>query len=275
MKLHPQYSNVLLFDLFDKEETIVHFSTTREGGVSSGSYASLNTGNFSDDSPLNIHENRERIARLFYTPMKNFIIPHQTHGTKVLTVDKDFLSLDQPSAIEAMYGVDAVITDEKGLFLCVTTADCVPILLFDKEKGAIAAIHAGWKGTVGRIVENSLSEMGRQYGTSAGDLIVGMGPAISQQHYEAGDELVEAFREGGFDLSDRAVNYREARSGKWHIDLTEINRRELVRLGIPESQVEVSGLCTFENRELFFSARRQTIHSGRMLTGIKLEAGRR
>lgn len=82
---------------------------------------------------------------------------------------------------------------------------------------------------------------------------------------------MEAFQEAGFDLSDKAVSYREPCSGKWHIDLTEINRRELIRLGVPESQVEISGLCTFEREDLFFSARRQTIHSGRMLTGIKLE----
>ncbi len=262
---------MLLFDLLNQEEGIVHFSTTRVGGVSRGPFASLNTGNFSDDSPLNIHENRQRIARMLYTPVENFIIPHQTHGNRVLTVDADFLCLHQTEAVEALYGMDAVVTNQPWVFLCVTTADCVPILLYDKGRGAIAAIHAGWKGTLGRIVENTLREMERNYGTSARDLIVGMGPAISQQHYEVGDELVEAFQEAGFDLSERAVSYREPSSGKWHIDLTEINRRELIRLGVPESQVEISGLCTFEREELFFSARRQTIHSGRMLTGIKLE----
>ncbi len=271
MKLHPQHGNLLLFDLLDGEEAIVHFSTTREGGVSRGSFASLNTGNFSDDSPLNIHENRQRIARMLYTPVENFIIPHQTHGNRVLAIDTDFLNLTQTEAVEALYGVDAVVTNQRGVFLCVTTADCVPILLYDKGRGAIAAIHAGWKGTAGRIVENCLREMERNYGTSARDLIVGMGPAISQPHYEVGGELVKAFQEAGFDLSDRAVSYREPCSGKWHIDLTEINRRELIRLGVPESQVEISGLCTFEREDLFFSARRQTIHSGRMLTGIKLE----
>ncbi len=271
MKLHPEHSNLLLFDLLDQEGGIVHFSTTREGGVSRGAFASLNTGNFSDDSPLNIHENRQRIARMLYTPVENFIIPHQTHSNRVLTVDSDFLSLSRTEAVEALYGVDALVTNQPGVFLCVTTADCVPILLYDKGSGAIAAIHAGWKGTLGRIVENSFREMERNYGTSARDLIVGMGPAISQQHYEVGDELVEAFREEGFDLSDRAVSYREPSSGKCHMDLTEINRRELIRLGVPEGQVGISGLCTFEREDLFFSARRQTIHSGRMLTGIKLE----
>lgn len=274
MKLHPEHSNLLLFDLLDGEDAIAHFSTTRVGGVSSGSFASLNTGNFSDDSPLNIHENRQRVARMLFTPVENFIIPHQTHGNRVLTVDADFLSLSQTEANEVLYGVDAVVTNQPGVFLCVTTADCVPILLYDRGKEAIAVIHAGWRGTVGHIVENSLREMEHQYGTFAGDVIVGMGPAISQPHYEVGDELVELFREKGFDLSDKDVCYREPRSGKWHIDLTEINRRELIRLGVPEKQVERSGLCTFERRELFFSARRQTIHSGRMLTGIKLEVGR-
>lgn len=274
MKVHPHHTNLLLFDLLDKEERIAHFTTTRTGGVSEGSYASLNTGNFSDDSPLNIHENREIIARMFYMETDDFIIPHQTHGTRILTIDNDFLALDHADAIETMYGVDAVITSKQGIFLCVTTADCVPILLYDKGKGAIAAIHAGWKGTVGRIVENTLAEMTRQYGTFASDVIAGIGPAISQSRYEVGDEVVELFMKNDFDLSDDAVCYRKNTGSRCRINLKEINRRELVRLGVAEDNIEVSNLCTYERPELFFSARRQTVHSGRMLTGIKLEASR-
>ncbi len=271
MKMHSQYSNILFFDLLDKEESVSHFSTTRMGGVSRGSFASLNTGNFSDDSPLNIHENRNRIARMFYTSVDKFIIPHQTHGVRVLTVDSDFLNLDHAVAIERMYGVDAVITNEKGLFLCVTTADCVPILLYDKGKEVVGAIHAGWKGTSGRIVENCIRELSRQYGTFAKDIVAGIGPAISQKHYEVGEDVIKKFIESGFDLSSTSVCYVEPRSNKRHIDLKEINRRELIRLGVPENQIEKSDLCTFEKQDFFFSARRQTVHSGRMLTGIKLE----
>lgn len=268
MKVHSQYNNLLLFDLLDKEETIAHFSTTRVGGVSHGSYASLNTGNFSDDNPLNIHENRQIIARMFYMEMDRFIIPHQTHGTRVLNVDDEFLQRDHASAIETLYGVDAVITSEKGIFVCVTTADCVPILLYDRDKEVVAAIHAGWRGTVGGIVENTLREMEEHYNCAAQDIIAGIGPAISQSRYEVGEEVIERFRENGFDLSDKAVFYREKSSGRCYLDLKEINRRMLVRLGVPEASIEKSDFCTFDKQELFFSARRQTVHSGRMLSGI-------
>ncbi|MFA6913394.1 MAG: laccase domain-containing protein, partial [Proteiniphilum sp.] len=95
MKVHPQYRNLLQFDLFRKEESILHFSTTRTGGVSNGTYASFNMGNFSDDNPLHIYENRQILARMFYMEMDQFIVPHQTHGTRLLVIDDSFLALDR------------------------------------------------------------------------------------------------------------------------------------------------------------------------------------
>jgi copper oxidase (laccase) domain-containing protein len=133
MKRHPQYTNLLLFDILDKEEGIVHFSTTRMGGVSNGPYSSFNMGNFSDDNPLNIFQNRNILARMFYMDISKFVIPHQTHGTKVLKIDEEFMNLDSASLIETLYGIDATITDIKGIFLCATTADCVPIIVYDKD----------------------------------------------------------------------------------------------------------------------------------------------
>ncbi|HBA99502.1 MAG: hypothetical protein A2W86_09745 [Bacteroidetes bacterium GWD2_45_23] len=271
MKQHPQHRNLLQFDLLNQEKEIVHFSTTRSGGVSNGTYASFNMGNFSDDDPINIYENRQILARMFYMEMDRFIIPHQTHSTRVLSVDDSFLSLDHAASIETMYGVDATITSKKGIFLCATTADCIPIILYDKKRETIAAIHAGWKGTVGRIVEKTILEMNRHYHSSPADLIAGIGPGISQARYEVGDELIDTFVREGFDLSDGVVAFRKNTSSKWHLDLKEINRRELLRLGVAGENIEKSDLCTFEREELFFSARRQTEHSGRMLTGIMMK----
>ncbi|MDD4631419.1 MAG: peptidoglycan editing factor PgeF [Proteiniphilum sp.] len=271
MKQHPQYRNLLQFGLLSQEKEIEHFSTTRSGGVSNGTYASFNMGNFSDDNPVNIYENRRILARMLYMEMEQFIIPHQTHGTRVLVIDDSFLALDQAAAIETMYGVDATITSKKGFFLCATTADCIPIILFDKKREIIAAIHAGWKGTQGRIVERTVAEMSHRYNSSPADIVAGIGPGISQLHYEVGSEVVEAFVREGFDFSDRAVAFRKNPSSKWHLDLKEINRRELLRLGVIGENIEKSDLCTFEREELFFSARRQTEHSGRMLTGIMMK----
>jgi len=272
MKHHPSYSNLLQFDKLSQINEIAHFSTTRVGGVSNGSYSSFNMGNFSDDSPLNIYENRKILAQMFYMNMSDFIVPHQTHGTRVLKIDEKFLNLDHTTSIEIMYGVDSVITNITDKFLCVTTADCVPIIIYDLKSEAIAAIHAGWKGTSGKIVEKTISAMINEYNSSPQDMIVGIGPAISQQNYEVGGEVIEKMEANGIDLSDDKVCIRKPHSPKGHINLKEINRRELINLGVSEANIETTDLCTFDKQELFFSARRQTVHSGRMLTGIMLKS---
>ena len=271
MKHHPQYNNLLQFDQLSQINDIVHFSTTRVGGVSNGTYSSFNMGNFSDDSPLNIHENRKILAQMFYMKMSDFIIPHQTHETRVLKIDEEFLKLDHTTSIEIMYGVDSIITDIRDKFLCVTTADCVPIIIFDKKTKAIAAIHAGWKGTSGKIVDKTISAMQKEYNSTPQDMFVGIGPAISQQNYEVGNEVIQEMSDNGIDLSHSNVCTEKYSTSKYHINLKEINRRELISLGVPEANIETSQLCTFEKQELFFSARRQTVHSGRMLTGIMLK----
>lgn len=269
---HPQYNNLLQFEQLSRINEVTHFSTTRVGGVSNGSYSSFNMGNFSDDSPLNIYENRKLLAHMFYMNMSDFIIPHQTHGTRVLKIDDEFLNLDHTTSIEIMYGVDSVITNIKDKFLCVNTADCVPIIIFDRKGEAIAAIHAGWKGTSGRIVEKTISAMQNAYNSSPQDMVVGIGPSISQQNYEVGEEVIKEMEANGIDLSDDDVCTKNYNSSKCHINLKEINRRKLINLGVSEKNIETTELCTYDNQELFFSARRQTVHSGRMLTGIMLNS---
>ena len=112
--------------------------------------------------------------------------------------------------------------------------------------------------------------MQTHYGSSTQDMIVGVGPSISIKHYEVGDEVVEELIKSGYDMSDPAVCVKKKSTSKYHINLMEINRRVLVDLGVPEENIETTELCTYEKQELFFSARRQTEHSGRMLTGIMM-----
>lgn len=270
MVRNVNYKNMLFFNLFVDEPRLLHFSTTRTGGVSKGEFRSLNLGNYSDDSPLNIYENRSIVARKFYREADDLITPHQTHGSNVAIIDRHFLSLPKSEKIEKLYGFDACITREKGIFLCVTTADCVPILLFDPKNEAIAAIHAGWRGTVGRIVEKAIALMQENYGTVTADVLAAIGPAIGVDNYEVGNEVEKEFLKNGF-LLDKTTSYRHKISNKLHLDLKEINRQEFLRLGVPKKQIEKTRYCTFKNSRLFFSARRQSIHSGRMLTGIMLK----
>ncbi len=270
MKKHPEHKNLLQFNIFDRYRQIEHFSSTRSGGVSKGEFRSLNLGNYSDDDPLKIYENRSILAQKFYLESEDFVTPHQTHGSEIIVIDKEFIRLQNSEKVEKLYGIDASVTQEHGFFLCVTTADCVPILLFDKRKQIIAAIHAGWRGTANRIVEKTILKMQDLYRSDARDIIAAIGPAIGVQHYEVGKLVEEEFQKNGYKL-DAFVSFRNKSSKKLHIDLKEINQQELIRLGVPKLQIEKTRYCTYKNSRLFFSARRQSVHSGRMLTGIMLK----
>lgn len=268
MKEHPEYPNLLQFESLNKQSSIKHFCTTRKGGVSKGSFSSLNLGNFSDDCTMDIYENRQILSRMWYMDITDFIVPHQTHSSNVLVIDEEFMSDSPSDKINHLYGVDATLTDLKDVFLCATTADCVPVLLYDSAKQVIGAIHAGWKGIVGGIIQQTMVKMKEVYSSNPLDIVAAVGPSISQKNYEVGDKLISMFNEAGFDLSSSALLNQQ--TNKWHIDLKLIVHDELVKLGVSSQQVEVSSLCTFDDSELFFSARRQTIVSGRMLSGIML-----
>ena len=184
MKIHSEHSALLQFDSLNNQTGIAHFVTTRKGGVSKGPFSSFNLGNYSDDCPIDIYENRLILSRMWYMDISDFIIPHQTHSNNVLVIDEDFMSASPSDKIEALYGVDASITHLKDVFLCATTADCVPILLYDKELQVIAAIHAGWKGIVSDIIENTITKMEEVYNTKPSHIIAAIGPSISQKNYE-------------------------------------------------------------------------------------------
>ena len=269
MKEHPEYSNLLLSNNLSSQNSVEHFFTTRNGGVSNGGFSTFNLGNFSDDNPIDIHENRQILSRMWYMDIADFIIPHQTHSSNVLIVDDDFLSLSSSSKIDALYGVDATITNKKNFFLCATTADCVPILLYDTKREVIAAVHAGWKGIIDLIIENTVDTMIETYQCNPIDIVVAIGPSISIEHYEIGEDVVTLFKMNGIDLN--TASRLNTKTNKLHIDLKRISYNKLIDLGIPYHQIEVSELCTYENTDLFFSARRQSVHCGRMLAGIKMK----
>ena len=122
------------------------------------------------------------------------IIPFQTHGTKILPVDEKFLGASGQQQQEMLNGIDALITTEPGCCICISTADCIPVLLYDRVHHAVAAVHAGWRGTVEYIVGHTLEKMRAVFGTEGQDVIACIGPGISLQSFEVGDEVYETFR---------------------------------------------------------------------------------
>lgn len=184
--------------------------------------------------------------------LEDLALPRQTHSDHVLW-------MTAPGRPE---DTDAVITDRPGLCVCVKTADCIPVLLYDERRRIVAAVHAGWRGTVARIVLKTLSEMGSQ----PEDVHAIIGPGISLDWFEVGDEVYETFREVGFPMTEIARRYPCTSGGeRWHIDLWAANRWLLASAGV--SDIHTDGTCTRSTLD-FYSARRETINTGRNMNGI-------
>lgn len=257
---------MLVYGLNESYADIFCFSTTRHGGYSTGQYSSFNCNHYCGDNPENVERNRSLLADIMPFRPNTFVIPHQIHSTEIRTIDSDYLNSDEAVRKNMIEGVDAVITNLKGVCLCISTADCIPVLCYDVRNKAIAAIHAGWRGTVARIVEKTLRKMHEEYGTRMQDVVAVIGPGISLQSFEVGDEVYQAFQDAGFDM-----NVISRRYSKWHIDLWKANRIQLISAGVNPDNIEVSGICTYTANEDFFSARRLGINSGRIISGIVLK----
>lgn len=236
---------------------VTAFSSTRQGGYSKGSYGEFNINRYCGDSVEAISRNRALLCQLLGIDDDRLLMPHQVHATEIVAVDE----MSKESQLE---GVDALMTNVRGLCIGVSTADCIPVLLYDKMYRAVSAIHAGWRGTVKRIVEKAVAQMTAVYGSRPADMIAQIGPGIHVESFEVGDEVYDAFAAAGFAMETISRRYDE----KWHIDLPECNRQQLLRTGIPEAQISVSPICTYQHPDLYFSARRLSINSGRIFTGI-------
>lgn len=250
---------------YDLGPAVRAFTTTRFGGCSEGNYASFNINGYCGDDPAHIAANRAALCSELGIQPDRLILPHQVHGKKVLAVGAALLELDEVARRERLEGIDAVTTDVPGVCVGVSTADCIPVLLYDEAHGAVAAVHAGWRGTVQRIVAEAVRAMSRNYGSEAASLRAVIAPGISMAAFEVGDEVYDAFAAAGFPMDAVA-----RRMGRWHIDLNVANFLQLEAAGVPLDRIQVSSYCTYTESDRFFSARRLGIQSGRLYTGILL-----
>lgn len=256
---------------------VVAFSTTRQGGCSIGAYAALNINRYCGDDPVHIQCNREALCQLLGIADDHLVMPHQTHDTRVACIDESFLTLPTEAQQSVLEGVDAVMTSVKGVCIGVSTADCIPVLLYDHRHHAACAVHAGWRGTVGRIVEKAVTAMSTAFGTLPSDLVAQIGPGISLDSFEVGDEVYEQFKalpltpsEDGRYFWRRFPSFSDPQQLKWHINLPEINRHQLIASGLSPERIALSDICTYQTSDRFFSARRLGVQSGRIFTGILL-----
>lgn len=273
-----------ILEYYDFGEKVTAFSTTRFRGddtdcsasaaCPSGNYAEFNINPFCGDDEANVCRNRQALCSLLGISDSQLLMPHQVHLTKTARIDETLLSLSEEQKREALEGYDALMTDLKGVCIGVSTADCIPILLHDETHHAVCAVHAGWRGTVGRIVGKAIAEMQVAFNTCPAQIKAQIGPGIHLDSFEVGDEVYEAFASEGFPMELISKRYPSPQNSssteKWHIDLPECNRQQLLASDVPAASIAVSPVCTYEQSDRFFSARRLGINSGRIFTGIMM-----
>jgi hypothetical protein len=240
-----------------------HGFFTREGGVSEGIYASLNCGPGSKDDPAAVAENRARAMAMMDLPAQALVTVYQAHTPEVVVVEEPWAG-GPPTA-------DAMVTTKPGLALGILTADCTPVLFADRKGGVVAAAHAGWKGAVGGVLENTVAAMAK-LGAKKGNIVAAMGPCIGQRSYEVGPEFPAPF------LAEDTMNQdffapSPGREGHFLFDLPGYISRKLSRLGVHEVTRVPADTCRDESR--FFSYRRTTLRGepdyGRQLSAIVIE----
>jgi len=234
--------------------------TTRRGGVSAAAFGTLNLSFAVGDAREAVLENRRRLAATWGVTLASLVETAQPHGNRIAAVGAD-------AAGAVVSGVDALVTDAPGIWLAVSVADCVPLLVVDPDRPAVGALHAGWRGLAAGIVPALLEEMGRRFRTRPDRLRAAAGPAIGPCCYEVDEPVARAMEAASW----WPVAAHGTRPGRWRLDLREAVRRELLAGGVASNAVEVLPGCTMCRSELFFSYRRDRV-TGRLAGCIRLSA---
>ncbi|MEK6406067.1 MAG: peptidoglycan editing factor PgeF [Acidobacteriota bacterium] len=223
--------------------------STRLGGVSPLPSNSLNLGHFKGDQRENVDENRRRFLGAIGAEQAQIVTARQTHSTERCEIESPEQARGpQPDC-------DAMITRLAGVLLAVQTADCLPVLIADTKTGVMAGIHAGWRGTAGRITERTIADMVLLNGVNTFDCIAALGPAACAQCYEVGEDVIERYKKEFGYWRKLLVNFKE--NGKAHLDIRAANFQQLSFCGFSEDRIHVAEYCTMHQNEFFFSYRRE------------------
>lgn len=256
----PKYESLLQLEKWQQVSSgLVAGFTTRNGGVSKEHFSSFNFGLHVHDDEEDVLDNRERLAELTEFGVEHWISGEQVHDNKIKFVDVSDKGKGARSTDTALKGIDGMLTNKKGMFLTALFADCVPLYFFDPEHEIIGIAHAGWKGTVNGIAREMV-EAFKQQGSTIENILVAIGPSISQHHYEV-DERV---------FSEVKAEHREKvmipqANNRFLLDLKHLNREILLQSGILRHNIDITNFCTYEDEALFFSHRRDRGKTGRML----------
>lgn len=254
--------------------------TGRKGGISRPPFASLNCGLHVADNPDDVAANRKALAQAVGIPFERWAYGEQVHGCDIQPVTMDDAGKGTLSRESAFQGKDAFITSDEGICLGGLFADCVPLYFFDPVHKAVGLAHAGWKGTVLQIAAKTVEAMRTAFGTEPGRLLAAIGPSIGVCCYEVDETVISRVNEAlGSDCVDPLSNgsesgrvpYRSVGTGKYMLNLQEVNRRIMMKAGILPRHIEITKLCTSCSTDLFFSHRKENGRTGRMAAWIGLK----
>ena len=222
--------------------------STRLGGVSPLPSNALSLAYFKGDERNNVDENRRRFLTAIGAEQTRIVTARQTHSTERITIE----STDQAGGPQP--NCDALITRLPGVLLGVQTADCLPVLIGDPKSGAMAAIHAGWRGTAGRITERAVADLMLTQGVNPRECVAALGPAACAECYEVGEDVIVRYKKEFGYWRQLLVNFK---ADKAHLDIQAANIQQLIFCGFHPDRIHVSDYCTMHQNELFFSYRRE------------------
>ena len=253
---------LLSYFRFEAYRNVTNIVTTRTGGRSTGNYKSLNLGLHVGDDPNTVLENRALLAQGLAIEPESFTLAEQIHKTKISVVKANHLGRGAVVVGDALSRSDALVSNVPDIPMMILVADCVAVSVYDPTQQAVGLIHAGWRGTVARIVESVINKMELAYESDPKELVVGLSPAIGKGHYEVGEEVLTAYRDAfGREVTSQYI--QEDMDGTCYLDLWGVNQWQLEECGVLAENIEVSKLCTACHPERFYSHRHDGGKTGR------------
>lgn len=250
----------LYFPQMEKLGWVVHAFTTRGSGVSPFPAKALNLSYIEGDSEENVQLNRRRLLQALGIGHGRLVTLRQLHTDRVIVQGRE-TGREEPAG-------DSLITDQPGLILAIQVADCAPILVVDRRKRAIGAVHAGWRGTAERIVEKTWQIMRANFGTKPADCLFAIGPTIERCCYQVGKEVVTLYQRY-FPTWKEFLALSSSEAG--YLSLAKANVHQLLEIGVRPEQILSANLCTSCHRELFFSHRGEGGTTGRMMALVMIK----
>ena len=253
----------LSYPMLEDTGLVKHGFSTRIGGVSEGIFSSMNLSFSRGDLDENVWENYRRMGESIGVSVDSMVRSAQTHTTNVFRVTKENMHKE-------LRDIDGLITNEPGICLVTSYADCVPLFFVDPVHRAIGLSHSGWRGTVGKIGQVTLQTMEKEYGTNPGDVIAAIGPSICQRCYEVSEDVICQFKKS-FDPKHWSELFYQKGNEKFQLNLWKANEIILREAGVQKENLAIANVCTSCNHEILFSHRASNGQRGGLAAFLALK----